>query len=60
MSKLVRFFKDSKAELKNVEWPSKDDVVSSVWVVIFSTIIIAAILGALDLGFTSLFRLLMK
>ena len=60
MAKVIQFFKESRAELKKVVWPTKDDVVSSVWVVIFSTIIIAAILGALDLGFTSLFRLLMK
>ncbi|MDE5776590.1 MAG: preprotein translocase subunit SecE, partial [Treponemataceae bacterium] len=37
-----------------------DYVLSSVRVVLISTIIVAVILGALDLGFTELFRLLMK
>jgi preprotein translocase subunit SecE len=48
MGKVVQFFKESYAELRKVVWPSKDDVVSSVGVVILSTVIIAAILGLID------------
>lgn len=60
MAKVVQFFKESRAELKKVIWPTKEDVLSSVKVVIVSTIIIAVVLGLLDLGFSALFRLLMK
>lgn len=60
MAKVFQFFKESKAELKKVVWPTKDDVISSIKVVLISTVIVAVILGALDLGFTQLFRLLMK
>ena len=60
MSKVVQFLRESKAELKKVVWPSRDDVVSSVKVVIISTIIIAIILGLLDIGFTQLLRSIMK
>ena len=60
MSKLVQFVRESKAELKRVDWPTKEDVLSSVKVVIVSTIVIAVLLGVLDLAFTQLFRLLMK
>ena len=60
MAKVIQFFKESKAELKRVVWPTKDDVISSIKVVIISTIIVALILGLLDLGFTELFRILMK
>ncbi len=60
MAKVVQFFKESKAELKKVVWPTKEDVLSSIKVVIISTIIMAVILGLFDLGFTQLFRLLMK
>jgi preprotein translocase subunit SecE len=49
MGKIVQFFKESYAELHKVVWPSRDDVVSSVAVVIVSTVIIAAILGLVDL-----------
>ena len=60
MSKVVQFLPESKAELKKVVWPSRDNVVSSVKVVIISTILIAIILGLLDIGFTQLFRSIMK
>ena len=60
MAKVIQFFKESKAELKRVVWPTKDDVISSIRVVIISTILVALILGLLDLGFTELFRILMK
>ena len=60
MAKVFQFIKESKAELKKVVWPTKDDVISSIKVVLVSTVIVAVILGALDLGFTQLFRLLMK
>ncbi|WP_461246450.1 preprotein translocase subunit SecE [Treponema sp. R6D11] len=59
MKKIVQFFKESYAELKKVVWPGKDDVISSVKVVVISTIIVAAILGFIDmlllLGIRTLF-----
>ncbi|MDR2211273.1 MAG: preprotein translocase subunit SecE [Spirochaetaceae bacterium] len=48
MGKVIQFFKESYAELRKVVWPSRDDVVSSVGVVIVSTIIVAAVLGLVD------------
>ena len=49
MKKIVQFFKESYAELRKVIWPGREDVISSVKVVIISTIIIAAVLGLIDL-----------
>jgi preprotein translocase subunit SecE len=49
MGKLVQFIKESYAELRKVIWPGRDDVVSSVKVVIISTVLIAAILGLVDI-----------
>lgn len=54
--KTVRFLKECVAELKKVVWPGRDDVISSVKVVIISTIIIAAMLGLLDMLFTTSFN----
>ena len=48
MSKLIQFIRESYAELRKVIWPSRDDVISSVKVVIVSTILIAAVLGLVD------------
>jgi preprotein translocase subunit SecE len=59
MMKIVQFIKESYAELKKVVWPGRDDVISSVKVVIVSTAIVAAILGLIDflllLGVRALF-----
>ena len=48
MKKIIQFIKESYAELKKVVWPGRDDVVSSVKVVLISTVIIAAVLGFID------------
>ena len=48
MKKIVQFIKESYAELRKVIWPGRDDVISSVKVVIVSTIIVAAVLGLID------------
>ena len=60
MAKIFQFFKESRAELKKVVWPTKADVLSSIKVVIISTIIVAVLLGLLDLGFSELFRLILR
>ena len=48
MKKIVRFIKESYAELRKVVWPSKEDVIGSVKVVLISTVLIAAALGLID------------
>jgi preprotein translocase subunit SecE len=53
MGKVRSFLKESIAELKKVVWPSREDVVSSVKIVLISTTVIALILGLLDLLFVS-------
>jgi preprotein translocase subunit SecE len=59
MNKLVQFVKESYGELRKVVWPSREDVISSVKVVLVSTVIIAAVLGLVDvvllLGVQALF-----
>ena len=60
MKRIIQFFKECYAELRKVVWPGKEDVISSVGVVIVSTAIIVAILGLVDalllLGVNSIFR----
>lgn len=53
MGKIFGFFKECGAELRKVVWPTRDDVVASVKVVIILTILIAAVLGALDMLFSA-------
>lgn len=49
MNKVGQFIKESYAELRKVVWPSRENVISSVKVVIISTVIFAAILGLVDM-----------
>ena len=54
--RVVQFFKESVAELKKVVWPTREDVFSSVKVVLISTLIVALLLGGLDMLFTAGFN----
>lgn len=58
MNKIVKFCKECVAELKKVVWPTRDDVISSVKVVVISTIVVAVVLGLLDYLFTEGLRLI--
>ena len=49
MKKIILFIQESFAELKKVTWPSRDEIVASTKVVLVSTILIAAVLGLVDL-----------
>lgn len=60
MAKVFGFFKECGAEFRKVTWPTRDDVVSSVKVVLVSTIVIAIVLGALDFLFSAGMSLIFK
>ena len=49
MRKIIQFFKESYAELRKVILPGKEDVISSVKVVLVSTVVVALVLGLVDL-----------
>ena len=49
MKKIILFFQESYAELRKVTWPSRDEALASTRVVLISTIIIALMLGLVDL-----------
>ena len=48
MKKIINFLKESRAELKKVNWPSKEEVLTSTRVVIISILIIAAVIALID------------
>jgi preprotein translocase subunit SecE len=53
--RLARFAKESKAEMDKVEWPSRKETRNMTIVVLGLTAVMAAVLGALDLGLTQLY-----
>lgn len=54
MGKVTDFFKDSYSELRKVVWPSREQVVASTKVVLLSMVLIALVLGAVDLGLAAI------
>lgn len=50
MSRIFQFFRDVRAEVGKVIWPSRTDTLRYTIMVIAFSLIIAAILGAADFG----------
>jgi preprotein translocase subunit SecE len=48
VKKIIQFFKDSYAELKRVQWPTREEVASNTRVVLVSVLIFAAVFGIVD------------
>ncbi|HOV13492.1 MAG TPA: preprotein translocase subunit SecE [Spirochaetota bacterium] len=48
MKKIFNFIKECVAELKRVNWPSKDDVFAQTMVVVVSLVIVAVALALMD------------
>ncbi len=48
MKKIISFLKESRAELKKVNWPSKEEVLTSTRVVIISILSIAGVIALVD------------
>lgn len=60
LEKIKEFFKEVKIELKKVVFPSKEEILGSTWVVIFTVVIVSLFLGLVDLGLSRLVRLAIK
>ena len=54
LNKVKEFFREVMVEVKKVVFPSKDELISSIWVVIITVIVISLFLGIVDLGLAKL------
>jgi preprotein translocase subunit SecE len=50
MKKIFAFISESIGELKKVNWPTKDDVISQTIVVVVSLAVLSVVLGLMDFG----------
>jgi preprotein translocase subunit SecE len=48
LKKIFTFLKESRAELKKVNWPSKEEVLTSTRIVIISILVIAGVIALID------------
>ena len=51
-SRIAKFFRDYKAELKKVTWASREDTMKNTLVVAVTVIIAGAAIGILDFAFS--------
>ena len=56
---IVRFFKDTRGEMKRVVWPSGKQVRTNLAIVLLFVVLMATLIFLLDLGFSWLFKLTM-
>ena len=55
----IQFFREVKVELTKVAWPSKKQTIGSTAVVIVFVFVVAFFLGMVDIGLSSLIRLIL-
>ena len=48
MKKLFKYLKECRLEMKKVAWPNKQEVLSSLKLVVITTIFFAVLLGLVD------------
>ena len=61
MSKITAYIKDSYTELvEKVSWPTREELQSSVIIVMISTVIIGVMIFLMDSGFQAIMNLFYK
>lgn len=53
---IINYFKDVRAEMKHVSWPSRRLTITYTVVVIAISLVTAVYLGLLDYGFSALIK----
>ena len=59
-NKAIKFFKETKAEIKKVSWPTREQLVHNTIIILVFILITTAILSLLDAGFERLLSLIIK
>jgi preprotein translocase subunit SecE len=60
LNQAMQFLREVKVELKKVTWPTKKQTLGSTAVVILLVMIISIFLGVVDIGLSSLIRVVLK
>jgi len=55
---IVRYFKETRAELRKVNWPNRQQATNLTLIVLAVTVFMAVVLGAIDYLFAQLFSLI--
>ena len=58
--KAMKFFRETKSELKKVSWPSKSQLVNNTVVILSFIVIATLVLSLLDVGFQKLLSFVIR
>ena len=59
-SRIKRFLREVRAELRKVSWPNKKELVSYTGIVFVSVLFVAVLIWLIDTGFTEILRNVIK
>ncbi|HHV78768.1 MAG TPA: preprotein translocase subunit SecE [Firmicutes bacterium] len=57
---MVEFFREVRGELRKVSWPDRHTTGLYTWVVAASVVVVGAAIWVIDVGLSSLLRLVIK
>ena len=60
MGKITAFFKDVRRELKKVQWPNRRELTTYTAIVLFSVVVVGAIIWVADLGYQKIITLILQ
>lgn len=58
-SRIVKYFREVRAELKKVIWPGRKELMTYTLVVIVTVALVAAFIGLIDLAFSQILGLIL-
>lgn len=58
--RFLAFVKDVRVEMEKVSWSSRPELVSSTWVVLISSALLAAVIGVFDVVCTTLVHVMLR
>ncbi len=59
-NRMMKFFRETKSEMKKVSWPSKAQLIRNTVVILAFVIIMTIVLSLVDFGFERLLSLIIK
>jgi preprotein translocase subunit SecE len=57
--KIVKFLKETRAEMRKVTWPTRDELIGSTKIVIIATLVVTLFIGIIDQILTLIIRRLL-
>jgi preprotein translocase subunit SecE len=60
IQRVKNFLGEVKTETKKVNYPSKDELIGSTWVVIITVILIGVFLGLIDFGLSRALKVIIR